>query len=133
MDFTLENNLIAAILKKLEAYQAEYIKTHPVFFQGLRTHSKTPEINTVADKLATKPSSKTSSWLDMNVKELSDPLPFSISIDEYVSPKQEKGWQVIFRIIKAGKEFQKSVGYGVEAQSRTYEWKEIIPQNHGAN
>jgi len=51
---------------------------------------------------------------------------FSYSVTEYKTPNDEFGYQVIFNRTVDGKEYSKSVGYGVEAEGRTSEWSEII-------
>ena len=47
-------------------------------------------------------------------------------VHEYLTPKNERGYQVFFSYIIGEKEFIKSVGYGVEASDRTNDWKEVI-------
>jgi hypothetical protein len=125
--FSVHNQKIDVLLPKLEAFQREYIKNSPVFFQGLQTHSEVPALEKVGDRLNRKPADKALTWLDINIGEIAKELPFSVEIHEYVAPpnRSNKGWQVMFRTIIDGKEYIKSVGYGVELDSRTWDWREL--------
>lgn len=44
---------------------------------------------------------------------------------EYVCPDKSVGYQVILKMIKDEKNYVKSIGYGPEAESRTFDWTEI--------
>ncbi len=44
-------------------------------------------------------------------------------VHEYVNPEGKAGYQIFMFAEKDGKEYFKSVGYGVEAKSRTWDWK----------
>ena len=46
-------------------------------------------------------------------------------VHEYLTPKEERGYQVFFSYLIGEKEFIKSVGYGVEKDNRTYDWVEF--------
>ena len=46
-------------------------------------------------------------------------------VHEYLTPKEERGYQVFFSYLIGEKEFIKSVGYGAEKDNRTYDWVEF--------
>jgi len=93
-DWTAHNAIISALLPSIEAYQASYISSHPYYFQGLRTHAITPVENRNADRLSFAPSVKVTTWSDTGL--IGQQFPFSIEINEYVAPGNNKGWQIIF-------------------------------------
>ena len=49
---------------------------------------------------------------------------YTYSVTEYVTPKNEKGYQIIITKTEGNKKYIKSIGYGVEKASRTYGWRE---------
>ncbi len=124
MDFTLQNQFIDTFIPSLKAYQDTYIQTSPVYFQGLETSSTIPDKNTVPDKLNTKPSVKQTTWTDTGLN-LNTGIPVSVEVIEYVAPKNNKGWQVVFRTSDGKTSYMKSVGFGVEEKNRTYDWVEM--------
>jgi len=50
----------------------------------------------------------------------------SKEVHEYLRPNGSVGYQTILRKIIDGKKYIMSKGYGEEAESRTYDWKEEI-------
>lgn len=117
MDFTKYNNIISSLLSLIEAYQVEFIKSHPVYFQGLKTHSSVPTKNSTADKLLIKPADRAESWSDTGL--ISSDLPFSVQINDYVGPLG-KGWEVVFITSDGVDDYICVKGFGPE--SRTKDW-----------
>lgn len=108
------------ILKSLEAWQDEWIKGNPVYFQALRTHKKIPSTSKQPDNIDKVIPRKNIKWSDTAIGL--PVLDFSIEVHEYQGP-QGKGWQVLFKKVRDTKLLIKSVGYGPEP--RTYDWREI--------
>lgn len=93
-NFTLANDTITNILTDLEAYQNNYIQTHPRYFRQNESNSILTYNN----------------------------LPFTVQVSEYVDPRGNKGWETVFRSEFNTVPFYRSVGYGVESISRTKNW-----------
>jgi len=121
MDFDKLDNAVNLLLPAIESYQADYIKSAPKYFEGLPTHSVVPTKETLADKLNQKRDGKETTWNDTGL--LPATLPFSVEVNEYVAPGDNKGWSVSFRVSDGEKTFLKTFGYGVEAEARTHDWK----------
>ena|SRR3990167_9215446 len=121
-DSAMRDAIIAVLLPSIESYQDTYIGTNPVYFQGLPTCSVIPSEETVADELNTVPQGKTTTWTDSGL--ITQNYPFSVEIHEYVAPTN-KGYQVLFRAVQDGVTYIRSVGYGVEAVERTFNWTQI--------
>ncbi len=125
MDFTTHNTFITSILPSIESYQNSYIQSFPMYFQSLKTHSSIPTITTIPNLLNTKPSLKTTTWTATGL-DINKAIPVSIEIHEYLTPSNNKGWQILFKTSDGIKEYVRSVGYGIESSSRTFNWQEII-------
>lgn len=123
IDWTPHNAIIDALLPDIEAYQDAYILSHPYYFQGLPTHTGKPIEDTASDRLAESPTGKTTTWNDTGLSV--GTLPFSMQIHEYVTPAEEKGYQVIFTCFDGEHEYSRSVGYGAESVGRTYDWSVV--------
>lgn len=114
--------MIDALLPNIESYQTNYIKTSDVFFQGLKTNSTIPIVDTISDKLDTKPTGKSTTWTNTGL--ITGALPFSMSIDEYTS-LLGKGYQITFTTSDGIDSYSRVVGYGIEKDLRTSDWKKI--------
>ena len=114
-----ENDMAKEIVKA----QEKYIKTHDKYFQGLPTHKKIPTATSTLDNIDKKPSYQAAKWSDF--MDMPKELPFDTMITQYVTPDGKEGYQIIFEIEKGTTTYQMSKGYGVEANSRTWSWKQI--------
>lgn len=125
--FQTEEEYVNYVLQKITDSQTDYIKTHDKYWQGLPTHSVLPADGKKGkpDKLKSKPEYREESWKDLGL-DIDIQMPFSIKVNEHYKPTtNEKGYTVQFHKMVGGKEYIKSVGYGIASQF-TRDWQEII-------
>ncbi len=103
------------IIKDIEISQDNYFQKNGKYWQGLPTHTSIPDATTTPDNLSVKPYYQAEGWNDL--VSLSNELPFQIEVHQYKAPGNNYGYQIFLRSDKG----TKSIGYGKEAQSRTWE------------
>ena len=102
------------IISKIEISQEVYFQEHGRYWQGLPTHKNIPNTTTTLNNISIKPFYQAEKWSDL--VELPNKLPFQIEVHQYEAPKGH-GYQIFLRNEKG----VKSIGYGVESESRTWE------------
>jgi hypothetical protein len=110
------------LLATIAANQRTYVTTHGKCFQGLPTHAAPPSKDTAPDRTNAKPAAKAHRWADFCT--LPAQMPFSLEINEYVTPRGEKGWVAIITAVVDGKTCRRSKGEGPE--NRDTDWAEVV-------
>lgn len=104
--------------------QEEYFNKNGKYWQGLKIDDRIPEGRITPTKLDSKPELVNESWA--NFVKLPETIPFQIEVHEYVS-KEGAGYQIFFRKKEAGVVLIRAIGFGPEAETRTFNWREVKP------
>jgi hypothetical protein len=112
--------LLLELVRQIEDFQSTWIQTHGVYFQALPSHTVPPSTSTQADNTSTLLEGKNISWNSSDM--VVGTLPYSVEIWEYVTPEGNPGYQLLLRKNVEGVVVTKSIGYGPEASSRTWDW-----------
>lgn len=115
---------ISAWESSIVAQQDAYAASHGgSFCQLLRTHTAIPTTLTAPNNLDAQPPSADANWRDFGLSESED-MRGQWKVTVYTSGGQ-KGWQLTADTMIGGVQYQRALGYGPQAATRTYAWKTI--------
>ena len=122
-DITL-NATVDSIFNKIQIAEDSYFSVNKKYWQGLKTHDQpvTYLSNVAADNRSCLINDIKKDWESFtpNIDFLT--LPFQIEIHEYMTSKNEQGYQVLFMVQKDGVVYSKSKSIGVQNIDRTFDW-----------
>ena len=118
------NASVDSVFDEIKSYQGLRI-SEKTYWQGKRTHDEPVIYGTSAqaDNLNCYASNAKKNWREISASFPN--LPFQIEAHEYLTGKNEKGFQVFYYVQNNGRVYVKSKGYGVEEAQRTYGWQEV--------
>lgn len=120
---SLETNIISLIKNS----QKQYFRKNGIYWQGLKTHLSVPVSSGASlNNISMKPHYQMEGWNDLVV--LPDLLPFSMIVNQYEAPNEEFGYQIIIQKRINEIIYEKSIGYGVQSNDRSYDWKILYEQ-----
>jgi hypothetical protein len=119
------------IRSHLESDQAAHLARRGIHFQGLATHTVRPAyltadplLETIPDRLASKPSDQIENWNQAFNRLNNVPMPFEMIINVYDGPSG-KGYVANMGFDLDGSTYRKSVNFGPETH-RDRDWFEVI-------
>jgi hypothetical protein len=103
----------------LTTRQGNYFASHGRFFQGLSTHAVLPahtngrDDSKPPDRLTTRPTDQTETWMDQLPEWASTTMPASVRINVYDGPFGH-GWTVTLELTHSGVIWRRTVNVGPE-------------------
>lgn len=124
-DLTKEEEIEASIIKNIETAQESYKDKEKTYFALSKTLDSVPiQSASTTIKSDAKVNGK-DSLISVNLA-LPEKMDMQTEIQNFITDKGETGYMIIFRQIKDGREYYKTVGYGVDAKAHTQDWVEFI-------
>jgi hypothetical protein len=124
---TLVDDKLSSLWDVIVSRQGVFYQNHGRYWQGIFIPSVIPEngfdVDIYSDVIAPK---EVLGWGDMGI-DLGGKLCFQLFVDEYKTPDGECGFVAHVFVIYNGKQYGRSRGYGVLAESNTVGWHEIKP------
>ena len=110
----------------IQQRQAAFITNHGRYFQGLVTHTVTPQdgAETTGDRLNTHPHYQPETWAQVFPQLPALPLPISVTVDQYETPAGELGYVATVRANLGGQEWARAQQLGPESW-RQYGWTQV--------
>lgn len=124
------NAFLTARWPAIVSRQDDYFANHGRYWQGLWTHTATPDQTSEdgdapPDNLDSTPTDQPVSWRARWANALdSIPFPARLRIDVYESPEGH-GWAATVQIRYGGKTYQRSQGVGPRAEDFTAGWARV--------
>lgn len=107
----------AALWSQIVIRETMYYQQHGRYFQGLPTHSQTPDGSNDAalDLQSSKPTDQADNWLDFLDTDIPASLPFSLLIDVYDGPAGS-GFSATLQVQINGQLYARTQATGPERQ-----------------
>lgn len=120
--------LVEDVIAQITLSERAYLAMHGEYWQGLSTHTQTPKDGLEQPSDLTKvPPSQQDSFLSLGFSESLAKLPFVLTVNKYVTYKNEWGYEIEFEKSIGGVRYQKVFGYGAQADGRTHDWLNLDP------
>lgn len=140
-DFDLDGTMLAVDVwldtwfPVIEQTEHQYYKEHGEYWQGLDTHSSTPDYAAktdgaaYADKLDSKPTNESDDWLAVIPDLQTEKLPATIAINVYDGP-DGAGYEVVASFAWNGVLYSRTVSRGPE-DWRDHSWTKMVIEAGG--